>query len=88
MKRIIAGSTVLSTTRATCGAETELSILKPMKDLSGHTDLCEFVISWLIREIQIEEMSKLAWLFGLLKHATWPCSFYFLYLHFLSIELN
>jgi hypothetical protein len=53
-----------------------------MKNLSRHTDrLCELVTSLLIRG-----MSKLGWLFGLIKHAIWVDSLYFLYLLPLTIS--
>jgi hypothetical protein len=57
-----------------------------MKNLSRHTDLCEFEISLLVRGNQIGEMSKLGWLIGLVKHAIWADSLYFLYLLLLSIS--
>jgi hypothetical protein len=60
-----------------------------MKNLSRHTDLlCEVETSLLIRGIQIGEMSKLGWLIGLVKHAIWANSLYFLYLLILKIECN
>jgi hypothetical protein len=56
-----------------------------MKNLS-HTDLCELVISLLIRGIERGEMSKLGWLIELVKHAIWADdSLYFLYQLFLSM---
>jgi ABC-type Fe3+-siderophore transport system permease subunit len=55
-----------------------------MKNLSHHADLlCEMVTSLLIRGIQMGEMSKLGWLIGLVKHATWTD---FLYLLLFSIS--
>jgi hypothetical protein len=52
-----------------------------MKNLSNHVDLpCELLTLLLIRGIQMGEMSKLGWLIGLVKHAIWADSFYFLYL--------
>jgi hypothetical protein len=57
-----------------------------MKNLSYHTDFCELVTSLLIRGIQMGEMSKLGWMIGLVKHATWVDSLYFLYLPLLSIS--
>jgi hypothetical protein len=48
-----------------------------MKNLSDHVNLlCELLTSWLIRGIQMGEMSKLGWLIGLDKHATWADSLY------------
>jgi hypothetical protein len=50
-----------------------------MKNLSRHTDLlCELETSLLKREIQMGEMSKLSRLIGLVKHAIWADSLYFL----------
>jgi hypothetical protein len=50
-----------------------------MKNLSRHTDLlCELVTSLLRRVFQIGEMSKLDWPIGLVKHAIWADSLYFL----------
>jgi hypothetical protein len=58
-----------------------------MENLSRHTDLlCELVTSFLMRGIQIGEMSKLGWLIGLVKHAIWVDSLYRLYLLLLSIS--
>jgi hypothetical protein len=58
-----------------------------MKNLSLHTDLlCELETSLLMRGIQIGEMSKLGWMIGLVKHATWADSLYFLYLLLLSLS--
>jgi hypothetical protein len=58
-----------------------------MKNLSRHTDLlCELETSLLMTGIQIGEMSKLGWLIGLVKHAIWADSLYFLYLLLLSIS--
>jgi ABC-type Fe3+-siderophore transport system permease subunit len=57
-----------------------------MKNLSHHTALCELATSLLIRRIQMEEMSQLGWLIGLVEHATWADSLYFLYLLLLSIS--
>jgi hypothetical protein len=57
-----------------------------MTNLLRHTDLlCKLVTSLLIRRIQMREMSKLDWLTGLIKHAIWADSLYFLYLLLLSI---
>jgi hypothetical protein len=42
-----------------------------MKNLSRHTDLFDFVTSWLIRGIQMGGKSELVWLMGLAKHAIW-----------------
>jgi hypothetical protein len=39
-----------------------------------------------MRGIQIGELSKLGWLIGLVKHAIWADSLYFLYLLLLSIS--
>jgi hypothetical protein len=50
-----------------------------MKNLSRHTHLlCELETSLLMTGIQIREMSKLGWLIGLVKHAKWVESLYFL----------
>jgi hypothetical protein len=59
-----------------------------MKNLSRHTDLCELVTSLLISSIQMEEMSRLGWLIGLVKQAIWVDSLleYFLYILLLSIS--
>jgi hypothetical protein len=58
-----------------------------MKNLSHPTDLfCELVTSLLIRGIQMGEISKVGWLIGLVKHAMWAYSLYFLYLLLLSIS--
>jgi hypothetical protein len=57
-----------------------------MKNLSRHTDLCEIETSLLIRGIQMGEMLKLSSLIGLLKHAIWVDSLYFIYLLLLSIS--
>jgi hypothetical protein len=58
-----------------------------MKNLSRHTDLlCELETSLLTRGIHMGEMSKLGWLIGLVKHAIWAFSLYFLYLLLLSIS--
>jgi hypothetical protein len=67
---------------------TQTAILwKPMKNLSRHTVLlCELESSLLMRDIQTAEMSKLGWLFGLVKHAIWADSLYILYLPLLSIS--
>jgi hypothetical protein len=56
-----------------------------MKNLSHCSDLCELLISLLIKGIQMGEMSKVGWLIGLVKLAIWLDSFYFLYLLLLSI---
>jgi hypothetical protein len=56
-----------------------------MENLSQHTELCELGTSLLIREIQMGEISKLGWLIGLVKHAMWADSLYFLYLLLFSI---
>jgi hypothetical protein len=58
-----------------------------MENLSRHTDLlCELQTSLLMRGIQMGGMSKLAWLIGLVEHAIWADSLYFLYLLLLSIS--
>jgi hypothetical protein len=57
-----------------------------MKNLSLHTDLRELETSLLVRGIQLGEMSKLGWLIGLVKHAVWADSLYFLCLLLLSIS--
>jgi hypothetical protein len=58
-----------------------------MKNLSRHTDLlCELETSLLMTGNQREEMSKLGWLIGLVKHAIWADSLYFLCLLLLSIS--
>jgi hypothetical protein len=57
--------------------------------MSDHTNLpCELLTSLLIRGIQMGEISKLAWLIGLVKHPIRVCddSLYFLYLMLLSIS--
>jgi hypothetical protein len=60
-----------------------------MKNLSRHTDhLRELETSMLMRGVQIGEMSKLGWLIGLVKHAIWADSLYFLYLLLLSVPKN
>jgi hypothetical protein len=56
-----------------------------MTNLSRLTDLYELVTSSLIRGIQMGEISRLGWLIGLVKHAIWVDSLYFLYLMLLSI---
>jgi hypothetical protein len=56
-----------------------------MKNLSRHTDLCDLLTSLLMRGIQIGEMSRLSWLIGLVKHAIWVDSLYFLYPLLISI---
>jgi hypothetical protein len=58
-----------------------------MKNLLHHTDL-HFVLvtSLLIKGIQMGEMSKLGWLIGLVVHAIWADSFYFLCLLLLLIS--
>jgi hypothetical protein len=64
-------------------------LLKPMKNLSHHTDLlCDLVTSLLIKGIQMREMSKLVWLLGLVKYSYIIRAniFYFLYLVLLSIS--
>jgi hypothetical protein len=56
-----------------------------MKNLSHHTYLlCELETSLLMMGIQIREISKLGWPIGLVKHAIWVDSLYFLYLLLLS----
>jgi hypothetical protein len=58
-----------------------------MKNLPDHTDLhYELLTSLLIRGIQMGVMSKLGWLIGLVDHAIWADSFYFLYLLLCSIS--
>jgi hypothetical protein len=58
-----------------------------MKNLSHYTYLlCELETSLLMRGIQIVEMSKLGWLIGLVMHAIWADSLYFLNLLLLSIS--
>jgi hypothetical protein len=58
-----------------------------MKNLSDHADLpCELLTSLLIRGTQMGGKSKLGWLIGLVKHAMWADSFYFLYLLLLSVS--
>jgi hypothetical protein len=58
-----------------------------MKNLSYHTHLLgELLTSLLIKGIKMGEMSKLGWLIGLVKHAMWADSLYFLYLLLLSIS--
>jgi hypothetical protein len=46
----------------------------------------ELVTSLLIRGTQMGEMSRLVWLIGLVEHAIWAYSLYFLYLLLLSIS--
>jgi hypothetical protein len=58
-----------------------------MKNLSRHAHfLCELETALLMTGIQIEEMFKLGRLIGLVKHAIWADSLYFLYLLLLSIS--
>jgi hypothetical protein len=57
-----------------------------MKNLSCQADLFELVTSLLMRRIQMGEISKLGWLTGLVRHAMWADSVYFLYLLLLSIS--
>jgi hypothetical protein len=58
-----------------------------MKNLSDHTDLSsELLTSWLIKGIQMGEISKLGLLIGLVEHAIWADSLYVLYLLLLSIS--
>jgi hypothetical protein len=46
-----------------------------LKNLSYHTDiLCELVNSLLIKGIQMEELSEMCWLIGIIKHAIWADS--------------
>jgi hypothetical protein len=56
-----------------------------MNNLSHHTDLCQFKTSLLIKGIEVGQMSKLGWLIGLVMHATWADSLYFLHLLLLSV---
>jgi hypothetical protein len=52
-----------------------------MQNLSHYKDhLCELKSSLLIKGIEIGEMSKLGWPIGLVRHAIWADSLYFLYL--------
>jgi hypothetical protein len=51
-----------------------------MKNLSRHIAVCELVTSLLIKGIQMGGMSRLGWLIGLVKHAIWADSLYFVYL--------
>jgi hypothetical protein len=49
--------------------------------MSHHIDLLfELATSFLIRGIQMREMSKLGWLIGFVEHAIWTDSLYFLHL--------
>jgi hypothetical protein len=41
-------------------------------------NLSELVTSWLVRGIQTRAIPKLVWLIGLVKHAIWDNSLYFL----------
>jgi hypothetical protein len=54
-----------------------------MKNLSRHTYFLETLL--LMREIHIKELSELGWLIGLIKHAIWADSLYFLYLLLISV---
>jgi hypothetical protein len=70
-----------------CGVNIEhakLKGIKPMKNLSRHTELFELVTSSLKKGMQMGKMSKLSWLIGFVKHAIWAYSLYFLYLLLLS----
>jgi hypothetical protein len=44
--------------------------------------LCELVTSFMIWGIHMGDVSKLGWLIGLVEHAMWADSLYFLYLLF------
>jgi hypothetical protein len=58
-----------------------------MKNKSDHANFpCDLLTSLLIRGIQMDEMSKLGWLIGLVKHATWANSLHFLDPLLLSIS--
>jgi hypothetical protein len=58
-----------------------------MKNPSDHADLpYDLLTSLLIRGIQMGETAKLGWLIGLVKHAVWAESLYFLYLLLLSVS--
>jgi hypothetical protein len=55
-------------------------------NLSDRADLsCEMLTSFLIRGVQMGEVSKLGRLFGLVTHAIWVDSLYFLYMLLLSV---
>jgi hypothetical protein len=56
------------------------------ESVTSYRSLCELETSLLMRGIQIGEMSKLVCLIGLIKHAIWADSLYFLYLLLLSIS--
>jgi hypothetical protein len=61
------------TASAICGVQTEHSGLKPYRNPSHHTGLLYVLVtSLLIRRIQIEEMSRLGWLVGFVKHIVFP----------------
>jgi hypothetical protein len=53
-----------------------------MKNRSCHIVVCELVTSLLIKGIQMGGMSKQGWLIGLIKHAIWADSLYFVYFLF------
>jgi hypothetical protein len=68
-----------------CHLEIE-TLCRSTRNLSRHADLfCELEPSLLMKGVQIREISKLAWLIGLVKHVIWADSLYFLYLLLLSI---
>jgi hypothetical protein len=47
-----------------------------MKSLPDHTDLlCKWLISLLIKEIRMAELSRLGWPIGFVKRALWTDSF-------------
>jgi hypothetical protein len=57
-----------------------------MKNLSRYTNLFLLETSLLMRGLQMGEPSKLGWLIGLVKHAIWADSLYFL--HMLLLEIS
>jgi hypothetical protein len=59
-----------------------------MKNLSCHTDLlCQLETLLVMKGLQIGEMSQLGCLIGLVKHAIWADSLYFLYPLLLPVSI-
>jgi hypothetical protein len=57
------------------------------EETNNHTDFhFDLLTSSLIKGIHMGEISKLGWLMGLIEHAMWAGSLYFLYLMLLSIS--
>jgi hypothetical protein len=57
------------------------------EESNNHTDLhFDLLTSSLIIGVHMGEISKLGWLMGLIEHAMWADSFYFLYLLLLSVS--